>query len=73
MPEQIAVGTAAGALLVFTGLLVRSLVSGAASTAARYEAEINRLSEEKDKEIDRLRKDVEFWRNRALGNGVTTT
>jgi hypothetical protein len=53
------------------GLFVRSLVSGGASTAARYEAELARLRADQEAERDRLVGEVEFWRSRALGAEAT--
>lgn len=63
-------------LALLTTLFVRSLVSGSASTALRYEDEITRTAERyeaelarRDREVEELEKDRDFWRAKALGNG----
>lgn len=53
-----------------TALFVRSLFSGAAATAARYESELQRTREDRDRQVAALQAEAEFWRKKALGNGV---
>ncbi len=66
MLEAVGTGALVTALVTMGGLFVKSLVSGSASTAARYEAEIARLNVERDAERQRLIAEIEFWRSRAM-------
>lgn len=55
-----------GLLVSLSVLLVRSLISGGAATARRYEAELDRLRADSERELVRVRAERDQWRERYL-------
>ncbi len=49
-----------------TVLFVRALMSGSATTALRYEAELARCREDAKRREEKLQSELEWWRKEAL-------
>ncbi len=66
MLESVGTGALVTALVTMGGLFVRSLVSGSAQTAARYEAELERQRAAAARREAELTAQLEWWRQYAL-------